>query len=74
MSSEREKKLQRRKHVVKELYDTETTYMEYLKVVILNFLQPMEKLSQDKPFLLEFSPVLFQNIIKLQDIHWVCFD
>ena len=54
------------------MFDTETTYMDYLKVVILNFLHPFEKVSfKDKSQAREYSETLFQNVPKIQDVHWV---
>lgn len=64
----------RRINIVKEIFETETTYMDYLKVIIISFLTPMEKLFKDKPEKLqEISSVLFQNIISIQNLHWVWF-
>lgn len=63
--------MQRRKNIVKEMFDTETSYLDFLKTVIDKFLTPLPKAIKDKSVLAEFSSILFQNVADIQSLHWV---
>ena len=61
----------RRRLIVKEMFDSETVYLDQLKTVIVSFLSPLQLLAKDKPALAVFSSLLFQNTVQLHDLHWV---
>ena len=63
--------MERRKHIIKEIFDTETTYIEFLKTIIDSFLTTLPKTFKDKVVVAEYSTNLFQNVTDVQSLHWV---
>ena len=67
-NEEENKQKERRRLTITELWQTETTYVEYLQVAINLFLKPLQQsakeiLSPDK------IDLIFQNIEELLEIH-----
>ena len=65
--------MEKRKHIVKEIFDTETTYMEFLKIIITKFVDPLFNYFKDKNIAQQFYNSIFLSITSIQAIHWVYF-
>ena len=66
-----EKSMERRLNIIKEMFETETTYMDFMKEIIMLFITPLDKVIKDRVVYTEYYSVLFQNITSIQDLHWV---
>jgi hypothetical protein len=61
------KKRDRRQNVIKEILETEATYLDFLQITITSFKNPLSKRKDGA----EYCNVVFQNIQAIQNLHWV---